>query len=123
VEGIPHALVEFDGWMFLATEHEGLLVFDVSKPASPVLAAQYLEYENVRGLALMPPYLFLGGQEMLWMVNIADPLAIHNVKQIQGMGLIRGIFADTQFLYLAEENGFSVISLYSDRSKTVNIED
>jgi hypothetical protein len=51
---------------------------------------------------------------MLWMVNIADPRAIHKLKQIQGMGRIRGIFADTQFLYLAEENGFSVVSLYSD---------
>ena len=111
VDGIPRASAYFGGYFYFATEQEGLVVYDVREPTNPLLAAEYPEYTHPFAIAVAAPYLLVGGEGTLWVLNLANPRALREVGRVEELNEIRGIFHNEGIIYLAEEGAFSIVSI------------
>jgi len=112
VNGIPQASTYFGGYFYFTTEERGVVVHDVGDAENPQLAAEYPEYEDPFAIAVAAPYLLVGGNGVLWVLNLANPRALREVGRVEGLGEVRGMFVAGETVYLAERGGLSIVNLY-----------
>lgn len=74
VNGTVRGLALHESVAYLAAEDDGLVIVDVSDPASPRrLASQAFEDRTARGLALAWPYAVVGAGKRLELFDVRDP--------------------------------------------------
>lgn len=99
-------------YLFVSNGEEQLLqVLNVSNPAAPVLASQWLLSGNARGIVLSGTTAFVGDNSgILYTFNIADPAALTLSASATIGNHLSGMALSGNYLYIADRNGYLTVA-------------
>ncbi len=113
VSGESQDMVVFEDYLFVATMHQGVYAFDVSIPENPVLIARRTDLTPVYSFELSPPFLYIGGDNDILIVNVTQPQELNEVAHIEDVGIVNGIFVKEDYLYACGPSMMIIAKLFS----------
>ena len=118
-EDRPQDLSLYKGYLLIAEGDAGLEVVDISNPAMPVRASLF----HARGagpVRIKDTFAFLtSGRDKVLVIDIADPKAIREVREISVDYKIKGIYLKGDQLYIYSEKEIGIFNV-SDPMKPVS---
>jgi len=113
ISGEPQDIIVYEGYLFVASMHHGVYAFDVRIPEDPVLIARLTDLTPVYSFELSPPFLYIGGNNDILIVNITQPQELNEVARIEDVGTINGIFVKEDYLYACGPSMMIIAKLFS----------
>ncbi|MCF7809603.1 hypothetical protein K9N50_01305 [bacterium] len=111
--GEPEDIIYYNDHLFVATRHNGIIVFDVSDPCNPTQISEHSELNEVCSFALAPPFLYVGGNGNVRIMNVTDPVNFNEIARIDGLGKVLGQFVYEDYLYISQPSKLVIIKLFS----------
>jgi hypothetical protein len=113
IYGEPEDIIFYNDHLFVATRHNGILVFDVSNPYNPIQISEHSEVNEVCSFALEPPFLYVGGNGSVRIMNVTDPVNFNELARIDGLGRVQGQFVYEDYLYISQPSKLVIIKLFT----------
>ncbi|HHE46662.1 MAG TPA: hypothetical protein ENL08_03030, partial [Bacteroidetes bacterium] len=113
VSGEPYDMLVLDGYLYVATRVKGVYAFDVRDPADPVLLAERTNLAPAFSLEISPPFLYVGGEEDIIIVNATQPRELGEVARVEDVGTVYGMFLVDNYLYTSGPSMLTIIELFS----------
>ncbi|NQU06408.1 MAG: hypothetical protein HQ568_09970 [Calditrichaeota bacterium] len=110
----PEDIVYYNDHLFIATRHNGILVFDVSNPYNPQQVSEHSDIHETCSFALAPPFLYVGGIGNLRILNATDPLNLDEIARVTGLGRVQGQFVHENYLYISQPSELVIIKLFTE---------
>jgi hypothetical protein len=115
VDGEPQAMVYYEDKLYIGTENAGLTLINVQDPFNMEVSTEYMQYNHIHGFCLTPPYLYMSSGSSIKVLNIGleqDPTL---VAEVSGFSNPAGLTINEGCLYVAGDDGMSVLKLFSDQ--------
>jgi len=109
IEGLPIGQVYWEGSLFVATARNGVVVVDVRDAKHMRIASEHPELNPSSTVAISPPYLFIGGNDHISIVNAAVPETLPLVGIVPGLWPTKGMYINYHLLYVSAENGLHIV--------------
>lgn len=105
-------------YVYVAAGRGGLLVFDVSSPASPVQVSTYLMSYGAGSLAVVGHHVFVTDWSTLQVIDVSAPASPMKVGQFETSGTIQDVAVSGTYAYVTQQYWSGPIAHARVRSPT-----
>ncbi len=112
--GNPQDMLYYGNYLYIATKESGISVVDVRNPYDPILISEHREFSQTFSLALSSPFLYVGGNGNIMVLNATDPVELDVIARIDDVGRVEGLFITDDYLYVSQPCSLSIVELFSD---------
>jgi len=99
------AIIENDGYLFVAAGKGGLYIYNVNEPGNPVLVDK-IQTVEARDLVIQDRSLYIAdGSNGVVLYSIANVHKIKCIMKIPSAAFTRGIMTDEAYIYKADGDG------------------
>jgi hypothetical protein len=110
--GPPNNLAYYDHRLYISTETFGVLVYDVSDAANPILEYSHSDLVPAYALYVYPPYLLISRGSSITIVNAAVPRSLPRIGEIRGLAGVRCMTVNQNEIYAAGDGWFYVCDFF-----------
>ncbi len=104
--------IYYENKLYLVTDTRGVILYDVTDPANPVLHSVHQKFRNTTSIALMAPYIVIGRESGITIANGAVPDLLPVVGSFGGLREVKGIEVSEHKIFISGDGWFYTAALY-----------
>ncbi|MDP8238766.1 MAG: hypothetical protein P9X24_06735 [Candidatus Hatepunaea meridiana] len=105
----PSDIVFSEGYLYISSVIEGIIVVDVRDPYNPLIIAQHRDFAPAYSLELSLPFLYIGGNDNIKVVNATRPMELGEITRVDGLGIVHSMFASDDYLFVSQPEMLTII--------------